>query len=305
MNNIIQTQNFSISPNSLIHSVNTSDFTCCICLNIFFDPIILKCCEKLLCITCLESYFHSNKTCLKCPYCNNKSLSFSLPPQLINRLFEGLRFKCPQCSSEINYYFYHEHIFNTCPQLPQTTNTKYCKHCHVLYSIVNAKEHNCKEYINTLLNDDNKTQIDKRIRDLKLKILGVEIPNKIISIDEEDGGYNIPLLHIHKLYHTNIRTRPEYEQGWLCELCSDDIKNPRNKSYHCEICTFDICEKCFMYISNRVPNVKCHNHDLFLEMRDYIWECSLCGEVYYKRHSWYCDICDFDACVFCFWKAKQ
>ena len=92
MNNIIQTQNFSISPNSLIHSVNTSDFTCCICLNIFFDPIILKCCEKLLCITCLESYFHSNKTCLKCPYCNNKSLSFSLPPQLINRLFEGLRF---------------------------------------------------------------------------------------------------------------------------------------------------------------------------------------------------------------------
>ena len=65
----------SISPDVLSQSSNTSDFACCICLNICFDPVMLECCEKLLCITCLEKMLKVNKN-IKCPYCNNKNFTF-------------------------------------------------------------------------------------------------------------------------------------------------------------------------------------------------------------------------------------
>ncbi len=74
------------------------------------------------------------------------------------------------------------------------------------------------------------------------------------------------------------------------------------KSYHCEACVYDICEKCVLYISTRVQNSNCHSHELNLEIRDLEWECSLCGNSFYRRRSWYCDLCEFDACVFCYWR---
>lgn len=95
---------------------------------------------------------------------------------------------------------------------------------------------------------------------------------------------------------------PGYEQGWVCELCNDNIRNPSTPSYHCEPCVFDICEKCYIYIISKVPNTNCHNHELNLEIRNLEWECNLCGNDYYMRRSWYCDTCSYDACVFCYWK---
>lgn len=292
----------SISPDVLSQSSNTSDFTCCICMNICFDPVMLECCEKLLCITCLEKMLKVNKN-IKCPYCNNKNFTFCIPPKLIGRFLENLMFKCPKCSEEVKYYFYHDHIYNTCKNKIENS-FKFCKHCHTIYqSSNNNEEHNCKEYIKSLCDFDNKTALEKKIQILKLKILNIELPKEEIK-QEDDGSILIPKVHIHRLYHTNNRTRPEYEQGWLCELCSDEIKNPLTMSYHCEKCTFDICEKCILYISSRVPNTKCHNHELNLEMRDCIWDCSICGDQFFKRHSWYCDICDFDVCVNCYWIEK-
>ena len=109
-------------------------------------------------------------------------------------------------------------------------------------------------------------------------------------------------LHNHNLTFTNNRLNPGYEQGWVCELCNDNIRNPSTPSYHCEPCVFDICEKCYIFISSRVPNSNCHNHELNLEIRPLEWECNMCGNAYYMRRSWYCDICNFDSCLYCYWK---
>ncbi len=101
---------------------------------------------------------------------------------------------------------------------------------------------------------------------------------------------------------TNIRLNPGYEEGWVCELCDDKIRNPATKSYHCSKCYYDVCEKCFLYISTRIPNTSLHNHEINLEIRNLEWMCNICEKDYYKRRSWHCDICEFDVCVNCYWK---
>lgn len=302
--NLMQT--YSISPDSLVQNSNSNDLICCICLNICFEPIFLDCCQKLLCLNCLENLIKNNQNSLKCPYCNNKKFTFNLPNKLINRFFEALLFKCPLCNENIQYKFYHEHLYNTCKN--RIKGKYFCKKCHLIYYSNSPNlndneipEHNCKSYINTLINFSNNSILMNKINKLKLKILEIELPKEIIR-EEEDGSFLIKEIHIHPLILTNERINPGYQQGWVCELCNDEIRNPLQKSYHCESCLFDLCEKCFNYIKTRIPNNKCHNHELNLEIRNEAWKCNICNNIYYKRRSWYCDICDFDVCVFCYWK---
>ncbi len=109
-------------------------------------------------------------------------------------------------------------------------------------------------------------------------------------------------LHIHPLEFTNERVHEEYKKGWLCELCDDIIRNPLTKSYHCETCLFDICEKCYRYIFPRKPKSDVHKHEMNLEQRNEEWECDICDQSYYMRRSWYCNLCNFDVCYYCYWE---
>jgi len=305
--NKLMKQCYSISPDFLSETSNLNDFICCICLNICYDPIILDCCEKILCINCLKDLIKINENILKCPYCNNKNFNFSLPNKIINRFLGTLFFNCPQCNEKIEYNFYHEHLYNKCKN--RINGKFFCKKCHLIYNIKEEKnneipEHNCDEYIQNLSNFENKSIIMKKINKLILQILDIKI-SKVIIKEEKNGNILIKELHIHPLILTNERINPDYNEGWLCELCDDNIRNPFQKSYHCEECLFDICEKCFNYIKIRIPNKNIHNHELNLEIRNDFWMCNICNKKYYKRRSWYCDICDFDVCVFCYWKLQK
>jgi len=207
-------------------------------------------------------------------------------------------FFCPNkqkgCTEQIKYHFYFDHFHNTCTY--KIEGIEFCKICKTINSTQNEK-HKCEDKQTT----EALSEIEKKINDLYLDTNDPNTPsNQKTTLPQ--GTINIPKLHNHNLVLTNTRLNIDYDQGWCCELCSDHIRNPQTKSYHCKLCDFDVCEKCYLHISTRLPNQTCHNHEVNLEMRDLEWVCYICEQVYYYRRSWYCAICEFDCCIFCYWK---
>jgi hypothetical protein len=131
-------ESYIIPVSDLAVVTNVDDLTCIICLNICFKPVMVKCCERLICSECIKSVL---KYAYKCPYCNNQNINFDKPPKIISRLFENLIFKCTKtgCQEKIKYYFYFDHMYNTCSY--KEDKYKFCKDCE---SIVD-KIHTCKD----------------------------------------------------------------------------------------------------------------------------------------------------------------
>ena len=274
-----QNISYTIPISDLAITTNIEDLSCIICLGICFKPIVITCCERLICSICIIEMLKFSK---KCPYCNNINIEFEKPSKLIYRMFDNLSFRCPNyekgCIEKIKYFFYFDHAHNICSY--KSGNLLFCKQCE----IISLPEHCCKQ------NDSLLSAVEKKIVNI----------SKFNSNSQFDNINN--LLHNHPLILTNLRKHADYEYGWCCELCNDDIRNPLTKSYHCEPCLFDICEKCFLFINSRVPNKNIHNHVLNLEQRELEWECNNCENPFFRRRSWYCNLCDYDICVNCYWK---
>ncbi len=144
-------ESYNIPISDLAVTTNVDDLTCIICLNICAKPVMVKCCERLICSNCIKSVL---KYSYKCPYCNNVNVSFERPPKIISRLFESLTFKCirSDCSEKIKYYFYFDHIYNTCKF--KNNNLLFCKQCE----IIAGNNHVC--------NNNNISPIDNSVSNL-------------------------------------------------------------------------------------------------------------------------------------------
>ena len=135
---------YNLQVSQLVKSENVEDLTCLICLGICFRPIILKCCEHLLCLNCAKQFVLKKSFC---PYCKNTNLDFSLPSKLVSRFFDNLVFYCPNksngCSEQIRYSSYFEHITNCNKMDLQSIYTKlnYCKKFFRMY--YRHKDHSC------------------------------------------------------------------------------------------------------------------------------------------------------------------
>lgn len=149
-----QTNSYNLPFKGLIKPDNTDDLTCIICLGVCFRPIVLNCCQHLVCLYCIKEYSIQKDTC---PYCR-KYMEFQLPMKLIIRLFDNLTFYCPYkengCNQEIRYSTYFEHIVS-CSKIsiesPYTT-ISFCQKCQKFYS-KKESNHICNKDLN---NDGNK-----------------------------------------------------------------------------------------------------------------------------------------------------
>ncbi len=151
-----ETINFSIPANDLTVVTNIDDLVCMICMNICFKPVLITCCEKLMCHSCIKMMIKLS-TIIKCPNCNNININFVKPSKIINRMFENLTLFCPNkflgCGEKIKYYFYFEHVFNLCQVKKNYLTKKYCKNCMVLYC------KNSSHLCNNLNNDDKRKNL--------------------------------------------------------------------------------------------------------------------------------------------------
>ena len=98
--------------------------------------------------------------------------------------------------------------------------------------------------------------------------------------------------------------------GYRCNGVCKSQYPPGACSYYCSLCDFDLCPNCFHFIessSGQPQNnayVNCHPHPLKFVPRDG-FGCNLCQQMFPKGDcSYYCSMCDYDVCQFCFNRAR-
>jgi hypothetical protein len=157
----ININNLSIPRDDLAVTTNVDDLACMICMNICFKPVLITCCERLMCLACIKMMLkHSTTT--KCPHCNNLNINFVKPSRILLRMFENLSFFCVNkssgCKDKIKYDFYFDHIYNKC-EFKKEKQVEYCKNCQEIYK--NYTEHNCR--ISKNLVDFNRSLLEKML----------------------------------------------------------------------------------------------------------------------------------------------
>jgi hypothetical protein len=173
--------NISIQANDLAIQTNVEDLVCMICMNICFKPVLITCCERLMCLNCIKTMLKLSPT-IKCPYCNNVNIDFVKPSKILNRMFENLSFNCPYknlgCKEQIKYHFYFSHIYNSC-EYNKNSEYNFCKICMEVYA------RNC---FHTCFDKS----LDEKDRNLSLleKILDSLYKNNEENLNKIGGGSN-------------------------------------------------------------------------------------------------------------------
>lgn len=187
---------YIIPVNDLAIATNVEDLTCIICLNVCFKPVIISCCERLICLECIKMML---KHSAKCPYCNNININFEKPSKLIYRLFENLTFNCVNkkngCEEKIKYYFYFDHIYNNCNYKKENEKLSFCKTCEVIYEYTtDTPVHDCEKSNNVNIDTDSMNELEKRLYELSLNITNSPSTLNSTTKNSREASSNTVLL---------------------------------------------------------------------------------------------------------------
>ena len=104
------------------------------------------------------------------------------------------------------------------------------------------------------------------------------------------GPGNIPDSgHMHPLFQET--------SYYSCKVCKKMIGG--GQAYVCRTCSLVLCYDCFNRIYYRKKFTEVHPHPLMLRVRP-SWICDVCRRRYQDVASFYCKVCDFDACSMCY-----
>lgn len=299
-----------------------SEFTCLLCLNLVNNPLLLKCCDKLLCFCCIYTLLETKN---KCPLCYFKIIIDS-PNPLIIRLLNSFKIKCPLnsiiniididcvnnalskyskelnslrigiCNCEMNYNEFYNHIFNKCDIMK------------IIYMLV----------------------ID--IKDIGLKLKTAKIIDcdfDKLSINNEDINKNIQnninlMTKENKIDSINKLLFDNLKEGYMycnkCMLIDSILKHKCNKrlKFTTNVISQKVLNK--YILNNHNINVgkqyysKLHHHSLyytnFTKSLDNLnvdsWSCDYClnSETnHIFTNSYRCNECNFDICTNCYIKS--
>jgi hypothetical protein len=271
-----------ISDTQLASQTNVEELSCPICLSLCFRPILLKCCQKLICSECIRELIKTHNTC---PSCKAPGLDFEMPPKLINRMYENITLKCSNfgCSETMKYYFYMDHVYNICTFKPNTCQMSFCKLCEHIYKLGEALGHVCGE---GRKKKNKMNNVEKRL-DILL------YPDKQREMQQEE--YTNTHVHPHKLSYVKLNN-----YSWTCDLCEAYNTNKNVGSFRCSQCNFDLCDECVSRIAGNRCKKNLHNHGLLIKDSGH-WICDVCDEEHKNSMAWNCSLCDFDICVNCYW----
>ncbi len=109
-----------------------------------------------------------------------------------------------------------------------------------------------------------------------------------------------PFVHKHPLIKNGKLNFPccvcsKVEPDEICYICSTSEEGCKN---------FCFCLECSKYAEEE-EMLKLHNH-LLKPTKRYGWECDICKKCTYSSGlSMCCETCNFDCCVYCFWKLDK
>ena len=75
-----------------------SRYGCFICCQICYEPQQLRCCGKIVCLSCLRTVRtqqHSGRSNLECPHCRQQGELETFPDKMSDRAIKEMRVKCP------------------------------------------------------------------------------------------------------------------------------------------------------------------------------------------------------------------
>jgi hypothetical protein len=84
------------------------ELKCPICLDPFFEPVVLKCCEHTLCKKCADP-------CNECPLCRRMHKPFTNPPRLIMNMLSQIDVSCQVCCAVVKRDSFPSHVRDVCP----------------------------------------------------------------------------------------------------------------------------------------------------------------------------------------------
>jgi len=84
------------------------ELKCPICLDPFFEPVVLKCCEHTLCKKCADP-------CSECPLCRQMHKPFANPPRLIMNMLSRIDVSCQACCAVVKRDSFPSHVQDVCP----------------------------------------------------------------------------------------------------------------------------------------------------------------------------------------------
>ena len=95
--------------------------------------------------------------------------------------------------------------------------------------------------------------------------------------------------HMHPLFQ-----EPVYSD---CKICRRPLAGL--PGYVCHVCPLSLCLECFNNIFYGNKQRQVHPHTLSLRTRPN-WICDVCHRNFSGTASFYCKLCDFDACSMCY-----
>jgi hypothetical protein len=206
---------------------------CMICFSICDDPIIVSCCQTLVCKGCIFEWLENSKTC---PKCKAGKPSIQNPDKFICRLFDNLKIKCSYytkgCTEALPLETLNSHELK-CKYNGSRYTT--CDKCNSEVATKNLSAHNCFEHLKKIISDLKITDLQSS-RD----ICFVRCPIDKKKLVEEI----INNLKIHE--HVLQKATQTIMQ---CDLCGNEYEN--QQTYSCRPCDFDMCIKCYEYCFNK------------------------------------------------------
>ena len=278
---IINKSDFQVLENSAI---------CPICLGVIISPYQCTECENSFCQICIQTYIKGKPLENQCPFrCKNPNFK---PSRLLNNLLQKLKFKCSNnCKEEINYSDLQSH-YEKCPLgKPKESFVKIIFHPHKI-SLNNIETNfHC-----SICDEDNFEKAYKCDECNEFNICQ-KCMNNYDEINK--SGKILDEIHKHYLYDFTFA-----KSFWKCNICELEFNNTHtgipNKRYRCNLCDFDICDKCIIEKELLFKNY--HEHPLF-EAKNYPsnWICDICQKSYNEGiiDRYRCEICDFDICNNC------
>ena len=140
---------------------------------------------------------------------------------------------------------------------------------------------------------------------LKCKVVSSQPNNQLLNnninkIDRFNSGPQIPQQGGNQNKPKSEHKHPLIHQQQINDQCKLCLKNIGGQTgYKCGLCEIVLCKNCAksVFFGNKKRNV--HEHFLDLTFRQN-WICDICRKPYDKKASYYCELCDFDACDKCY-----
>ena len=270
-----------VDPDLVINKENFKlielNVICSICNGIVVAPVQCIECENCFCKSCIESWKKKAGE-NSCPFrCKSPIFKNS---RLIKNILSNIKFKCQNgCNQEIPYLELENHYEENCPNIKVDYKQKY-------YEMKNKYLELLKKYN--------------------------ELENEFIKYKNNSSNNHIGNDYKSQ-YHNHILKNKIMNKQCVCDVCDCVIRDKEEKTYRCDECDFDVCEKCKIledsgYKYKNLFLSKKHSHLLkeidakSVSIFKYFWTCDVCGNKFKGKQEvrrFRCNPCDYDICDSC------